>query len=93
MTISTTVMEPGKKIYFASDFHLGMDGRVGSRERELQLLRWMDQIAGDACELFLVGDLFDFWFFLSYYLSLLNLVITLLSLFFYHKIIKIPKKY
>ncbi len=55
-------MGPGKKIYFASDFHLGMDGRVSSRERELQLLRWMDLIAADAGELFLVGDLFDFWF-------------------------------
>ena len=55
-------MVPGKKIYFASDFHLGMDGRVSSREREMQLIRWLDQIAEDAEELFLVGDLFDFWF-------------------------------
>ncbi|MEY4134283.1 MAG: UDP-2,3-diacylglucosamine diphosphatase [Saprospiraceae bacterium] len=55
-------MTEGKKIYFASDFHLGMDGRLSSRERELQLLRWLDEISADAEELFLVGDLFDFWF-------------------------------
>ena len=52
----------GKKIYFASDFHLGVDARLSSRQREAQLLRWLEHIRGDAAELFLVGDLFDFWF-------------------------------
>lgn len=52
----------GKKIYFASDFHLGIDARLSSRERELQLVRWLDSIKEDAAELYLVGDLFDFWF-------------------------------
>lgn len=52
----------GKKIYFASDFHLGIDARLTSREREAQLLRWLDCIRTDAAELYLVGDLFDFWF-------------------------------
>jgi len=55
-------MIEGKKIYFASDFHLGVDARLSSRQREAQLLRWLDHIRGDAAELFLVGDLFDFWF-------------------------------
>ncbi len=55
-------MEAGKKIYFASDFHLGIDARLSSKERELLLLRWLDEIREDAGELFLVGDLFDFWF-------------------------------
>ena len=50
------------KIYFASDFHLGIDVKYTSKERELQLVRWFDQIKFDAEELYLVGDLFDFWF-------------------------------
>ena len=50
------------KIYFASDFHLGIDVKYTSRERELQLVSWFDQIKSDAEELYLVGDLFDFWF-------------------------------
>ena len=50
------------KIYFASDFHLGIDVKYTSKERELQLVRWFDQIKSDAEELYLVGDLFDFWF-------------------------------
>ncbi len=50
------------KIYFASDFHLGIDVKYTSREREQQLVRWFDEIKSDAEELYLVGDLFDFWF-------------------------------
>jgi len=50
------------KIYFASDFHLGIDVKYTSKERELQIVSWLDQIKADAEELYLVGDLFDFWF-------------------------------
>lgn len=48
--------------YFASDFHLGVDARLSSAEREKQIVRWLDQIAGKADAIYLVGDLFDFWF-------------------------------
>ncbi|RME93193.1 MAG: UDP-2,3-diacylglucosamine diphosphatase, partial [Bacteroidetes bacterium] len=51
-----------KKTYFASDFHLGIDGRLTSAERERQLVRWLDQIKAEAEAIYLVGDLFDFWF-------------------------------
>ncbi len=51
-----------KKIYFASDFHLGAPNFEISREREKKIVRWLDQIKHDAQEIFLVGDLFDFWF-------------------------------
>lgn len=51
-----------KKIYFASDFHLGVPGAVSSKEREQQIVRWLAGIAPDAAEIFLVGDVFDFWF-------------------------------
>jgi len=51
-----------KKTYFASDFHLGANGLLTSRERERKIVRWLDQIAPDAGALYLVGDLFEFWF-------------------------------
>lgn len=50
------------KIYFASDFHLGVDARRSSREREKQIVRWLEDIRGEAAALYLLGDLFDFWF-------------------------------
>jgi UDP-2,3-diacylglucosamine hydrolase len=55
-------MQAGKKIYFASDFHLGVNARLSSAKRERQLVRWLEQIRHDAEEIYLVGDLFDFWF-------------------------------
>ena len=53
----------GKKIYFASDFHLGSDnGQLTSKEREKKIVRWLEAIRHDAYEIYLVGDVFDFWF-------------------------------
>lgn len=52
----------GKKVYFASDFHLGIPDRASSLEREKRICRWLDEISADATELYLVGDLFDTWF-------------------------------
>jgi UDP-2,3-diacylglucosamine hydrolase len=51
-----------KSIYFASDFHLGVPNHAVSREREDRIVQWLDTIKEDAEEIFLVGDLFDFWF-------------------------------
>jgi len=48
-------------IYFASDFHLGVNADKTSQERERQLVRWLDLIKKDAEAIYLVGDLF-FWF-------------------------------
>lgn len=50
------------KIYFASDFHLGIPDHQSSIEREKTIVRWLDSIKNDASEIYLVGDLFDFWF-------------------------------
>lgn len=55
-------LSPGKKVYFASDFHLGFPDELSSREREKSLVLWLDQVQSDAQDLFLLGDLFDFWF-------------------------------
>ncbi len=55
-------MEEKKKIYFASDFHLGVPSFEESLMRERKIVRWLDSIKEDAAEIFLVGDIFDFWF-------------------------------
>lgn len=52
----------GKKAYFASDNHLGLPSRKESLEREKKFVRWLDEIKNDAAVIFLLGDLFDFWF-------------------------------
>lgn len=53
---------PGKKIYFSSDNHLGAPTRVESLPREKIFVKWLDSIKNDAEVIFLLGDLFDFWF-------------------------------
>ena len=55
-------MKEGKKIYFASDFHLGVPDHASSLEREKKIVRWLDEIFPDCEELYLLGDVFDFWF-------------------------------
>lgn len=55
-------MIPGKKIYFASDFHLGVPTYEKSLVREKKIVKWLDSIKADAEELYLMGDVFDFWF-------------------------------
>lgn len=55
-------MTSGKKIYFASDFHLGLGSVEETKKREFLLVKWLDSIKADAEEVFLVGDLFDVWF-------------------------------
>lgn len=52
----------GRKIYFASDFHLGAPNYEQSRSREEKIVRWLDLIKADAQAIFLLGDIFDFWF-------------------------------
>ena len=52
----------GKKIYFLSDTHLGAPILKNHRERELQLVSWMDSIRPDCGILCMLGDIFDFWF-------------------------------
>ncbi|MCX7728151.1 MAG: UDP-2,3-diacylglucosamine diphosphatase [Bacteroidia bacterium] len=52
----------GKKIYFASDFHLGVPDFHKSLEREKKICSWLNEIKQDAERIFLVGDVFDFWF-------------------------------
>ena len=50
------------KIYFASDLHLGVPNREKSLVREKLFVQWLDDIKSDAEAIYLVGDIFDFWF-------------------------------
>jgi UDP-2,3-diacylglucosamine hydrolase len=51
-----------KKIYFLSDFHLGAPNAEASLVREKRICRFLDICKKDAAEIFILGDLFDFWF-------------------------------
>ena len=51
-----------KKIYFLSDFHLGVPNHAQSIIREKKIVSFLEEISNDAAEIFIVGDLFDFWF-------------------------------
>lgn len=55
-------MLEGKKIYFASDFHLGAPNKDSSLKREKLIVKWLEEVSKDAAEIFLVGDVFDFWY-------------------------------
>ena len=50
------------KIYFASDFHFGIPDLKQSRKREDLFVKWLDDAGKDASGIYLMGDLFDFWF-------------------------------
>ena len=52
----------GRRVYFASDFHLGTLPAAQSLTRERAVVAWLDAIRPDADVIFLVGDVFDFWF-------------------------------
>ena len=56
----------GKGIYFASDFHLGIPDHARSLEREKKIIRWLDHVSPDAERIYLMGDVFDFWFEYTY---------------------------
>jgi UDP-2,3-diacylglucosamine hydrolase len=55
-------LAPNKKIYFLSDFHLGAPNAAASLQREKTIVQFLDEIKVDAEQVFLVGDMFDFWF-------------------------------
>lgn len=60
--MNTIKVPEGKKVYFASDNHLGAPNAADSLQRERRFVQWLGHIRNDAAALFLMGDLFDFWF-------------------------------
>ena len=60
--METLNLPKGKKVYFASDNHLGAPTSKASMPREKRFVQWLDSIKEDAAAIYLMGDLFDFWF-------------------------------
>jgi UDP-2,3-diacylglucosamine hydrolase len=60
--MKTIEIPSGKKIFFASDNHLGAPTPQESLPREQKFVQWLEEIRGEAAAVFLLGDLFDFWF-------------------------------
>ncbi len=56
------LLDNNQKIYFASDQHFGAPTRESSLVREQKFVAWLEDIKADAAAIFLLGDLFDFWF-------------------------------
>lgn len=50
------------KLYFASDFHLGVQTYEKSVEREKLVVQWLEEVSKDADAIYIVGDIFDFWY-------------------------------
>ncbi|MFY7901095.1 MAG: UDP-2,3-diacylglucosamine diphosphatase [Chitinophagaceae bacterium] len=57
-----TIIANNKKIYFLSDFHLGAPNNQKSKEREKRIVHFLNTIQPTTQELFIVGDMFDFWY-------------------------------
>jgi UDP-2,3-diacylglucosamine hydrolase len=54
--------QEGKKTYFVSDVHLGAPALKDNRERELLFVKWLREVGRDAEAIYLMGDIFDYWF-------------------------------
>jgi UDP-2,3-diacylglucosamine hydrolase len=50
-----------EKIFFASDFHLGLPAGSDPKEREKRIVKWLNSVSPEAKEIYLLGDVFDFW--------------------------------
>jgi UDP-2,3-diacylglucosamine hydrolase len=61
-TLQLPPLQPGKKLFFAADFHLSHLPLKAMRERENKVIAWLNAIQPTAQSLFLLGDIFDFWF-------------------------------
>ncbi len=49
-------------IYFVSDMHFGVPDRESSFKREKLFVKWLEKISEDASDIYIMGDMFDFWF-------------------------------
>lgn len=62
MVFSNKSLKKQGKIYFASDVHLGAPDPASSLKREKLFVNWLDHVKTDAEIIFLLGDIFDYWF-------------------------------
>lgn len=51
-----------KTYFFISDIHLGLQSREVEKEKEKLLVKFLDYARTSCDELFIIGDLFDYWF-------------------------------
>ena len=58
----TISLKNNDKAYFLGDFHFGSPNHIESKKRELKILCFLNSIESNLKELFLLGDIFDFWF-------------------------------
>lgn len=61
-SLKTIRIQTHKKVFFASDFHLGAPDYQSSLQREKKIVQWLDSIKHETDLIFLIGDIFDFWF-------------------------------
>ncbi|HET9280166.1 MAG TPA: UDP-2,3-diacylglucosamine diphosphatase [Flavitalea sp.] len=59
---ATMQITPEKKVFFLSDFHLGIPDHKTSLDRERRIVNFLNSIQGQAAAIFIVGDMFDFWY-------------------------------
>jgi UDP-2,3-diacylglucosamine hydrolase len=52
----------GSNTYFISDAHLGARHNKEASQTEKALVRWLDSIAPEAAAVYMLGDMFDYWF-------------------------------
>jgi len=55
-------IQPSKKIYFFSDFHLGAPDFASSLIREKKIVAFLESVRKDAQQIVIAGDIFDFWY-------------------------------
>jgi len=51
-----------QKVYFVSDHHFGLEAKMSSKQREKLFIKWLDEVKDDAGIIFILGDMFDFWY-------------------------------
>lgn len=61
-SLTRTILPEGKKAYFISDLHLGASYLPDGAAQERRVVRFLESIAGDAAELYLLGDILDYWY-------------------------------
>ena len=55
-------MKKNKRTYFVSDCYFGLAPKEDSRQREIRFVQWLEEISQDAKAVYILGDLFEFWF-------------------------------
>lgn len=55
-------MASNKRVYFLSDFHLGAKYFSDAKAAEKRVVGFLDTIKNDASEIYLLGDILDYWF-------------------------------